>query len=79
MVEHSHCSGQRSRSSGRSERGPFLPITTLAVTFFFIGFRKRKRLPTVMLLILSAVGASMISDCGSSSAKSSKRTAALLR
>jgi sugar lactone lactonase YvrE len=59
-------------SSGRSERGPFVPVTTLAVTVFFIGFRKRKRLPTVMLLILSAVGAGMISGCSSSSANSSK-------
>jgi hypothetical protein len=44
---------------GVQKEGPFLPITTLAVTVFFIGFRRRKRLPTVMLLILSAGGASL--------------------
>ncbi len=61
-------------SSGHSERGPFVPATTLAVTVFFIGFRKRKRLPTVMLLMLSAVGVGMISGCSSSSASSSTKT-----
>jgi hypothetical protein len=44
---------------------PFAPITALAIALFFSGFRKRKRLATVMLVILSAVGVSMITGCTS--------------
>lgn len=36
----------------------------LAMVFFFGGFRKRKRLGTLMLLMLGALGTSMMTGCG---------------
>jgi sugar lactone lactonase YvrE len=43
---------------------PFaVPGTAFALVLFFGGLRKRKRLATLMLLILGAVGASMMSGC----------------
>jgi hypothetical protein len=52
-------------SLGSSERRPFAPVAVLAIALFCGGFRKRKRLATVMLVILSAVGASMMTGCQS--------------
>jgi len=53
-------------SLSHSERRPFVPVAALALALFFGGFRKRKRLTMVMLVILSAVGASMMTGCTSS-------------
>ena len=44
---------------------PFVPVTALATVLCFFGFRKRSRLLTVMLLILSAAGIGMMSGCTS--------------
>jgi len=45
--------------------GPFaLSGGALAALLLFGGFRKRKRLATLMLLLLGAVGATMVSGCG---------------
>ncbi len=54
-------------SLNHSDGRPFAPVAVLAIGLFFGGFRKCKRLVTVMLVILSAVGASMMIGCGSSS------------
>ena len=39
----------------------------MAFVLFLGGFRKRKRLATLMLLVLSAVGVSMMSGCSEAS------------
>jgi hypothetical protein len=61
-------------SLNHSDRRPFAPVAALAITLFLGGFRKRKRLVTVMLVILSAVGASMMTGCGSSSSSGKTHT-----
>ncbi|MDR3734101.1 MAG: chitobiase/beta-hexosaminidase C-terminal domain-containing protein [Acidobacteriaceae bacterium] len=54
-------------SLGHSDRRHFVPVTVLAVTLLFCSFRKRKRLGLVMLVMLSAVGVSMMTGCNSPS------------
>jgi hypothetical protein len=46
-------------------RRTFAPAAVLAIALFFGGFRKRKRLVTMMLVLLAAVGASMMTGCQS--------------
>jgi Chitobiase/beta-hexosaminidase C-terminal domain len=45
---------------------PFLPTATLATVLCFFGFRKRSRLLTVVLLVLSAAGLCVLNGCSSS-------------
>jgi len=59
-------------SLGHPDRRPFAPVAVLAIALFFGGFRKRKRLVMVTLLMLSAIGASMMTGCSSSSITTSK-------
>jgi len=54
-------------SLGHSDRHPFAPFTVLAAALLFGGFRKRKRLVLVMVVMLSAVGASMLTGCSDTS------------
>jgi hypothetical protein len=54
-------------ASLRHRQRDLAPISFLAFVVFLGGFRKRKRLATVMLLVLSAVGASMLSGCSDAS------------
>jgi Chitobiase/beta-hexosaminidase C-terminal domain len=48
-----------------SERRTFAPVAVLAIVLFFGGFRKRRRLVTAMLVMLAAIGASMMTGCQS--------------
>jgi hypothetical protein len=49
------------------EKRPFAPAVPVMAVALFFGFRKRKRLAIVMVLMLGAIGASMITGCGSTS------------
>jgi len=59
---------QESASLGHSGRSPFAPVTALAATVLCFGFRRRKRLATLFLVILSVAAASSITGCSSTGA-----------
>jgi len=52
-------------SLNSQEMRHFAPVAALAIAFFLGGFGKRKRLATVMLVMLAAVGTSMTTGCDS--------------
>jgi hypothetical protein len=56
-----------SSAAVRYDSKPFLPGATLAaVALCFLGWRKRRRLPVLLLLAVSAFGLTMVSGCGTS-------------
>ncbi|SNT10324.1 Chitobiase/beta-hexosaminidase C-terminal domain-containing protein [Granulicella rosea] len=54
-------------ASYRDPRGMRIPGAVLAMLLFFGGLRKRKRLATLMLLMLGIAGTAMMSGCGGAS------------
>jgi hypothetical protein len=55
----------------RRDLGPMLPTTVFAGVLCLIGFRKRRRLRMLLLIVVSAVGLSMFSGCSSPSSSPS--------
>jgi hypothetical protein len=53
---------------------PFVPEATLALAICFFGFRKRRGIQIVLLAVISVLGVSMISGCGSSGPGTSTST-----
>jgi hypothetical protein len=62
-----------------SHRGPspLLPLAALTLGLGLLGFRKRRRIPTLLLLAISAIALGMTSGCGGSSAGSAPSTSML--
>jgi hypothetical protein len=52
--------------------GPYVPVGILAAAFFFFGIRKRKRLLTLALVMVSFAGAAVLGGCGTSSSTAGK-------
>jgi hypothetical protein len=59
---------------GQREKGPFAPAVPVVAAAMLFGFRKRKRLAIVMVLMLGAIGASMITGCGDPSTTGKTQT-----
>jgi hypothetical protein len=53
---------------------PLVPEATLALAICFFGFRKRRGIQIVLLAVISVLGVSMISGCGSSGPGTSTST-----
>jgi hypothetical protein len=53
---------------------PLIPGATLALAVCLLGFRKRRRLQIVLLAVISVLGVSMVSGCGSSGPGTSTST-----
>jgi hypothetical protein len=53
---------------------PLMPEATLALAICFFGFRKRRGIQIVLLAVISVLGVSMISGCGSSGPGTSSST-----
>jgi hypothetical protein len=53
---------------------PLVPEATLALAICLLGFRKRRRIQVVLLALISVLGVSMISGCGSSGPGTSTST-----
>jgi sugar lactone lactonase YvrE len=52
------------RPDGGSSRRPLLASVTLAFALCFLGWRKRRRLSIALVLMIGALGLSLISGCG---------------
>jgi sugar lactone lactonase YvrE len=52
---------------------PLFPAATLAVALCFLGFRKRRGLQLLLLIVISVAGLSMFSGCGGSSSSSTTK------
>jgi hypothetical protein len=58
----------------RHRSNPLVPEATLALALCFLGFRKRRGLQILLLMVIGVVGVSMLSGCGSSSPGTSTST-----
>jgi hypothetical protein len=58
----------------RYRSNPLVPGATLALAICFLGFRKRRGIQILLLAVLSVLGASMVSGCGSSGPGTSTST-----
>ena len=50
----------------RHRSNPLVPEATLALALCFLGFRKRRGIQILLLAVISVLGVSMLSGCGSS-------------
>jgi len=66
--------GQTATTMLRHRSNPLMPEATLAVALCFLGFRKRKGIQIVLLAVISVLGLSMLSGCGSSGPGTSTST-----
>lgn len=53
---------------------PFYPTSALAVALCFIGWKKRRGLPMLVLLVVSAAGLSLLNGCGGASFNSTTKS-----
>jgi hypothetical protein len=58
----------------RHRSNPLVPETTLALALCFFGFRKRRGVQILLLAVISVLGVSMLSGCGSSGPGTSTST-----
>jgi hypothetical protein len=49
---------------------PFVPVSTLAAAFSFLGWKKRRKVQLMLLLAVSVIGLSLFTGCGGSSSTS---------
>jgi hypothetical protein len=58
----------------RHRSNPLVPEATLALALCFLGFRKRRGIQVLLLAVISVLGVSMLSGCGSSGPGTSTST-----
>jgi len=58
----------------RRRSNPLMPEATLALALCFLGFRKRRGIQVMLLAVISVLGVSMLSGCGSSGPGTSTST-----
>ncbi len=58
----------------RHRSNPLVPEATLALAICFLGFRKRRGLQILLLIVVGVLGTSMLSGCGSSGPGTSTST-----
>jgi hypothetical protein len=58
----------------RNHSRPMLPGTTLALALCFLGWRKRRSLQVMLVMVISVFGLTMLSGCGSSTTPSTTAT-----
>ncbi|MGB6742637.1 MAG: hypothetical protein WBE38_03185, partial [Terracidiphilus sp.] len=63
-------SSSTTASAERRDSRPMFPLTTLAVAFCLLGFKKRSRLKLLLLVAVGLAGLGLFSGCGGSSSSS---------
>jgi sugar lactone lactonase YvrE len=63
-------SSSTAAAAARRDSRPMFPVTTLAVAFCLLGFKKRSRLKLLLLVAVGLAGLGLFSGCGGSSSSS---------